>query len=65
MYAFLDILRTIYTFSSIRTFASALRDLAIPIDVLALNAGLSLSVDSKPPPPRTKDGYEVCPCASG
>ena len=43
--------------NSVREFAGKLSAMSIPIDILVLNAGLSLSTGAKPPPPRTK---EVC-----
>jgi hypothetical protein len=41
--------------NSVREFAGKLRAMSVPIDILVLNAGLSLSTGAKPPPPRTKE----------
>uniref|UniRef100_A0A7S0HJM0 Protochlorophyllide reductase n=1 Tax=Hanusia phi TaxID=3032 RepID=A0A7S0HJM0_9CRYP len=45
--------------SSIRKFADEWNKSGRPIDVLVLNAGVALNTGARPPPPRTKDGFEI------
>jgi len=45
--------------NSVRNFAKKFTALGIVLDVLVMNAGLSLSTEAKPPPPRTSEGFEL------